>query len=243
MKKSASLKFQPLSKYPLGKRLSIRLIDYALYFLILMLGKTVRFDTSERAGNNHRGWDMMEQFSTDKDLCIAAFWHDRILLTNYFWRFSNYAAMVSESFDGEYIARISQRFGHGIVRGSSTRGGTRAIRAMIRLLKNERYSLTLTIDGPKGPRYEVKPGAVILAKMTGAPIVPILIEPRKFWRLNSWDRLQIPWPFTRARVFVSEPIFVSKDSTENDLRSSEEELQRKLDELVARGKQWRESKN
>ncbi|NNE98329.1 MAG: lysophospholipid acyltransferase family protein [Pyrinomonadaceae bacterium] len=241
--RSAALQLKPLSDYPISKRIAIYLTDYALFFFIHILGKTIRFDLSELEKNNHLGWQTMKQFTTKKPPCIAAFWHDRILLTTYFWRFSNYAAMVSESFDGEYIARVSQRFGHGIARGSSTRGGTQALRKMIKLLKKDKFSLTLTVDGPKGPRYNVKPGAVLLAKITGTPIVPILIQPLKFWTLNSWDKLQIPMPFGRAKVFVKEPIFVNRDATEEDLKSYQQELQSKLDELVLLGKQWRESKD
>ncbi|MCB1023911.1 MAG: lysophospholipid acyltransferase family protein [Acidobacteria bacterium] len=235
-KDSESLKFTSLSHYPWQKRVSIYLIDIFLYSLMAVLGRTVRFDLSDKK-TDHLGWQTMEQFTTEKPLCIAVFWHDRILLTTYFWRFSNYAAMVSESFDGEYITRVSQRFGHGIARGSSTRGGTSALRKMIALLRKEKFSLTLTIDGPRGPRYKVKPGAILLAKATGVPIVPILIQPLSYWKVNSWDQLQIPKPFTKAKVFVEDPIFVAKDS---DLENTEKELQRILDELVLRGKQWRD---
>lgn len=241
-KHSKSLNFASISSYSLKDRILIRLIDYSLYVFMKILGKTIRFDTSQKSENYHEGWKCMERFTTEKPLCIAVFWHDRILLTTYFWRFSNYAAMVSESFDGEYIARTSQRFGHGMARGSSTRGGTKALRIMKNLLKKESFSLTLTIDGPKGPRYEVKSGAILLAKITGVPIIPILIEPKKFWTVNSWDKLQIPKPFTKAKVFVSEPIYVSKDSDKKELEKKRQEVQRKLDELVEIGEQWRDSK-
>ncbi|MEZ5347197.1 MAG: lysophospholipid acyltransferase family protein [Pyrinomonadaceae bacterium] len=241
-KQSESLKPASLSGYSFGKRLSIYLIDIFLYSVMNLLGKTIRFDLSEQS-SEHLGWQTMKQFTNDKPLCIAVFWHDRILLTTYFWRFSNYAAMVSESFDGEYIARVSQRFGHGIARGSSSRGGTSALRRMIGLLKKEKFSLTLTIDGPRGPRYEVKAGALLLAKTTGVPIVPILIQPRKFWTMNSWDKLQIPKPFTTAKVFVADPLFISRDSDSEELENSRKEVQRILDELVLRGEQWRNGKN
>lgn len=221
--------------------MSIYLIDSFFYSLMSILGKTVRFDLSDKK-SDHLGWQTMEQFTTEKPLCIAVFWHDRILLTTYFWRFSNYAAMVSESFDGEYIARVSQRFGHGIARGSSSRGGSSALRKMIGLLRKEKFSLTLTIDGPRGPRYEVKPGALLLAKTTGVPIVPILIQPKSSWTMKSWDKLQIPKPFTTAKVFVADALFVSKNSSADELECSRKEVQRILDELVLRGKQWRDSK-
>ena len=241
-KNSESLHFASISAYSLKDRFLIRCIDIGLYIFIRLLGTTIRFEADHHLSSED-GWKCMEQFTTEKPLCIAVFWHDRILLTTYFWRFSNYAAMVSESFDGEYIARTSQRFGHGMARGSSTRSGTKALRKMKNLLEKEKFSLTLTIDGPKGPRYEVKSGAILLAKITGVPIVPILVQPKKFWTIGSWDKLQIPKPFTKTKVFVSEPIFVAPGTEKDDLEKARSEVQRKLDELVLVGEQWRESKH
>ena len=114
---------------------------------------------------------------------------------------------------------------------------------MSSLLKKEKFSLTLTIDGPKGPRYKVKSGAILLAKITGVPIVPILIQPKKYWTVRSWDKLQIPKPFTRARVFVSDPILVPPDTRKEDIEIKRLEVQRKLDELVFFGEQWRQRKH
>ena len=239
-KESKSLHFNSISSYSLKDRFLIHLIDLGLYLFISILGKTIRFRTHK--SNSDNGWEYMKQFTADKPLCIAVFWHDRIMLTSYFWRFSNYAAMVSESFDGEYISRVSQRFGHGIARGSSTRSGTKALRILKTLLEKEQFSLTLTIDGPKGPRYEVKSGAILLAKITGVPIVPILVQPKKYWTVRSWDKLQIPKPFTKAKVFVSKPIYISASAKKQDIENLRKEVQRKLDELVLLGEQWRNNK-
>lgn len=240
-KDSESLNFASIAGYSFKEKILIRVIDYSLYIFMSILGKTITFDTTHKINNEHFGWQAMEQLTTEKPLCIAVFWHDRILLTTYFWRFSNYAAMVSESFDGEYIARVSQRFGHGMARGSSTRGGTKALRIMKKLLKKDKFSLTLTIDGPKGPRYQVKSGAILLSKITGVPIVPILIQPKSFWTINSWDKMQIPKPFTTAKVFVSEPIYVENSADKDELEDIRKEVQKKLDELVELGEQWRNS--
>jgi lysophospholipid acyltransferase (LPLAT)-like uncharacterized protein len=105
------------------------------------------------------------------------------------------------------------------------------------------HTIALTIDGPKGPRYQVKSGAVFLAKKAGVPVIPIVAESSKFWTINSWDKLQIPKPFTKAKIFFGEPVFVAEDSTAEELESKQKDLQRMLDELVLRGKQWRQSKN
>jgi lysophospholipid acyltransferase (LPLAT)-like uncharacterized protein len=147
--------------------------------------------------------------------------------------------MTSQSFDGEYIARFIQRFGYGAARGSSTRGATGAVIEMVRLMRVG-CPTAFTIDGPKGPRYEAKMGAVLLAKKTGNPILPFTITPAKFWEARkSWDRSQIPKPFARARVDIAAPIFVAADAGEELLQTKRDQLQQALDEINQRGDEWR----
>jgi lysophospholipid acyltransferase (LPLAT)-like uncharacterized protein len=148
--------------------------------------------------------------------------------------------MSSPSFDAEYIKRFIRRFGYGAVRGSSTRGGVGALVKMIRLMKDG-LPAGFSIDGPKGPKYVAKSGANMLAKKTGNPVLPFIIEAEKHWEIGSWDRLQIPKPFSRARVFIAEPIYVEKEAGDREIEESRKLLQTKLDELVTLGKQWRES--
>src|ERR671910_1603392 len=112
--------------------------------------------------------------------------------------------MTSRSFDGEYIARFIQRFGYGAVRGSSTRGGVGAVVEMARLMRAG-CTTAFTIDGPKGPRYVAKMGAVLLAKKTGQPILPVTMALQRYWIAPTWDSFQVPKPFSRACVFVAEP--------------------------------------
>jgi lysophospholipid acyltransferase (LPLAT)-like uncharacterized protein len=150
--------------------------------------------------------------------------------------------MTSRSFDGEYIARFIQRFGYGAARGSSTRGGLEALVKMVKLMR-EGFPAGFTIDGPKGPRYVAKPGACLLAKKTGTPVIPFVIETKGFIQLRSWDKLQVPFPFTRAKVLVGNPIFVDENADANVLKEKQLSLQLSLDELVKRGVQWRSSKD
>jgi lysophospholipid acyltransferase (LPLAT)-like uncharacterized protein len=173
-------------------------------------------------------------------LPIYTFWHDRIFLGTYFWRKRGIVVLTSKSFDGEYIARFIQRFGYGAARGSSTRGGIGAVVEMVRLMRAG-CPTAFTLDGPKGPRYEAKPGAVLLAKKTGQPMLPFVIMPVKFWRLKSWDQMQVPHPFTRARIFIKPPIDVPPDANEALLEAKRVELQQSLDELVKRGEEWKKS--
>ena len=148
--------------------------------------------------------------------------------------------MTSQSFDGEYIARFLQRFGFGAVRGSGTRGAVGAMVEMARLLRDG-VSVGFTLDGPKGPRRIAKMGAILLAKKTGQPILPFNVEAKKRWTAGSWDRLQVPMLFTRARIEVAPPIRVPADANDETLHEKLEELQKAMDGLNRRGEQWRAS--
>ncbi|MDQ3062746.1 MAG: lysophospholipid acyltransferase family protein, partial [Acidobacteriota bacterium] len=158
----------------------------------------------------------------------------------YFFRNRGIVVMTSQSFDGEYIARFTQRFGYGAVRGSSTRGGVGALVEMIRLMKKG-LPMAFSVDGPRGPKYVAKTGAILLAKKTGNPLMPFVVETEQFWTINNWDNLQIPKPFTRAKIFIAAPIYVGADAGEAETENKRLDLQKKLDEAVKLGKQWRES--
>ncbi|SRR5215204_5382112 len=226
--------FKPadLSAYSFKQRLLIRLADWTFYLLIKIIGKTVKVETE--GAENYTAVEKMGK------LPILCFWHDRIFLGTYFHRDRRIVVITSQSFDGEYIARFIQRFGYGAIRGSSTRGGVGALVEMIRLMKNG-LATAFTIDGPKGPRYVAKSGACLLAKKTGNPILPFVFEAEKFWEAKSWDRLQIPKPFTRTRLFYAAPIYVAPDANEDEIERKREELQTSLDNLVEHAKKWRES--
>ena len=210
----------------------IRFADWAFYLLIKLIGKTIRYETE--------GWENFEQIERSGKIPIYAFWHNRIFAGTYFFRNRGIVVITSQSFDGEYIARFIQRFGYGAVRGSSTRGGVGALVEMIRLMKRG-LPMGFTVDGPKGPKYVAKSGAVLLAKKTGNPLMPFVVETEKFWTVKSWDKLRIPKPFTRAKVFIMEPICVPQDAGESEIENKRLELQAKLDAAVEFGKQWRES--
>ncbi len=226
--------FKPadLSAYSFKQRTLIRLADWVFYLLIKIIGKTVRVETE--GAENYRAVEAAGK------LPIICFWHNRIFLGTYFHRDRRIVVITSQSFDGEYIARFIQRFGYGAIRGSSTRGGVGALVEMIRLMKNG-LATSFSIDGPKGPRYVAKSGACLLAKKTGNPMLPFSVEAEKFWEVKSWDRLQIPKPFTRAKFFHAAPIYVAPDADDTEIERKRQELQDKLDELVALGEQWRQS--
>ncbi len=224
--------FQDISHYSRKQRFLIRTGGWVFYMLVRLIGATLRYELE--------GVDPMANKDGDGKPPILCFWHDRIVASTYFFRDRGIVVMSSISFDAEYTARCIQRLGFGVIKGSSTRGGTRALVEMIRLMKSGIPS-GFTIDGPRGPRYIAKPGPTLLAKRTGCPIIPFIIESSSFRSLGSWDKLQIPRPFSKAKVFFAEPIVVQPDADDEALEASTALLQRSLDDLVNRGREWREN--
>jgi lysophospholipid acyltransferase (LPLAT)-like uncharacterized protein len=215
-------RFADLSRYTFRQRLAIRAADLAFYSAIRLVGPTVRFQVE--------GWENWEEASSGGGLPIYTFWHDRIFLALHFWRRRRIVVMTSQSFDGEYIARFIQRFGCGAARGSSTRGGAGALVEMARLVRAG-CPTAFTIDGPKGPRHEAKMGALLLAKKTGQAVLPFSVNAERFWQVPSWDRLQIPKPFTRAVVRIAPPVRVAADADAQALAAKRDELQRALEKV------------
>ena len=139
---------------------------------------------------------------------IYAFWHAHMLLPAYVGKNRNVKVLISQHRDGEYIAQIVQRLGYGVARGSTTRGGAKALLRMIKQIKEDSISLAITPDGPKGPRFVAQSGAILLGQKTQYPIIPVMIHLSKYWELPSWDKFCIPKPFSKARIFYGNPILV-----------------------------------
>lgn len=206
--------FASLEQYSFKQRLIIRLAGILLYGLIRAICATVRFDV--------RGWE----HHIEQEPLVYCFWHNRIPTATYFWRKRGIVVMSSRSFDSEYIARFIQRFGYGTAKGSSTRGARAGLIQMIRAMRSGK-SAAFTVDGPRGPIYQAKPGALLVSAKTGAAILPFSISLDRCWRLPSWDRIEIPKPFARAIVVIGER-FYAKDA---DDEAEREQLQRALERL------------
>jgi lysophospholipid acyltransferase (LPLAT)-like uncharacterized protein len=142
-----------------------------------------------------------------KEPFIAVFWHGEILPVTWAHRGMGFAALISRHDDGEIIARVVEGLGLNTVRGSTTRGGVRALLESAQLLNNG-VSLAITPDGPRGPRHEFAPGALIVAQRTGRPIVAIAATASRAWHARSWDRHLVPKPFARVTITYSEAQFV-----------------------------------
>jgi lysophospholipid acyltransferase (LPLAT)-like uncharacterized protein len=207
------------------QRLKLTAITWSAYLLIRLLGPSLRYQIS---------------FAKDgpQDLSFSptvfVFWHRCILPACYAFRNRKIAVMTSSSFDGEYIARIIELFGYRAVRGSSTRGGVRALLGMHTEIEEGR-SVAFTIDGPLGPIYVAKPGPVLLARNTGVPIVAFYVAPQRAWTLNSWDRMLIPKPFSRVNVRIGRYIHVPEHAARQELEQLHAAMQASLEKVQAEG--------
>lgn len=159
---------------------------------------------------------------------ILGFWHGRALTAILYFRDSGVTAMTSQNFDGEWISRIMWRFGHQTARGSTSRGGSRALVELRRALEAGRTA-AFTLDGPRGPARIAQAGAVWLAGATGHPVLPLHVEASRAWVVESWDRHLIPKPGSDVIVAFGAPISVpSTDPTIVEMRRLE------LEESLAR---------
>jgi lysophospholipid acyltransferase (LPLAT)-like uncharacterized protein len=168
---------------------------------------------------------------------IVVFWHAHLLLMLHSRFRRPIVVMSSQHRDAEYIVRVYERYGVECVRGSSTRGGTQALRGFIQKAKNGR-NLVFTPDGPKGPARIVKEGVIAAARMTGLPLVPVAFAAKKKKLLGSWDRMVIPYPFSKALYLYGEPLVVPRDGDaeewrvklENTLNALAEEAERMVNQ-------------
>jgi lysophospholipid acyltransferase (LPLAT)-like uncharacterized protein len=201
------------------KLFQARLIAAAGYPAVRMLGSTWRWRAS--------GLEHLDAVAQAGRLPIMAFWHGRILPATYYFRRRGIVVITSENFDGEWIARIIERFGYGTARGSTSRGGRKALLQLTRDMAAGK-SAAFTVDGPRGPARIVQPGAVWLAKATGNPVVPFHIESSRHWTLDTWDRTQVPRPFATAAVALGEPLYVPQTAGSADIEASRQTLEDRL---------------
>jgi lysophospholipid acyltransferase (LPLAT)-like uncharacterized protein len=224
--------FGDLARYSKRDRLIIRAADLFFYLLIRGICSTLRWEI--------RGLEHLDSILSAGHLPIFTFWHTCILSATWFWRDRGIVVMSSVSRDAEYTGRVIKRFGYGTARGSSTRGGGRALAEMAQCLDNG-LEVAFTIDGPRGPAYEAKPGAVTLARHTGQAVLPFHIAIDRGIELSTWDRLKVPLPFTRALVLIAEPIYVPRQSSSEGVTAKQGVLQSTLDRLRDEAEVWRRS--
>ena len=207
------------------KRAEVALIAALGYPSINMLGHTLRWRVE---GLHH-----FDAIVASGRQPVMGFWHGRILPATYYFRRRGIVVITSENFDGEWIARIIERFGYGTARGSTTRGGRKAILQLVRDMEQGKPA-GFTLDGPRGPARVAQPGAIWLARATGNPVLPFHLEASSHWTTRGWDRTQIPKPFSTVALAVGEPIEVPRDATDARMESARQELERRLQQLESR---------
>lgn len=173
--------------------------------LIRLVGATCRVEFHDPHG----------YFVPGRKPCLIAFWHSRLFLMPVIYRRMPtrrlLTALISPSRDGELIASVAGRFGIASARGSSSKQARVGVRELIRAVQEEESDLIITPDGPRGPAEVVQPGLLYVAAATGAPIIPVTCEHSCFWPLRSWDRFQIPAPFSKATITFHRPVEVDPD--------------------------------
>lgn len=199
-----------------------RLLAWLLPRLIFLVHKTLALTIR---------WEFVgERYKEGDAPYILSFWHARILMMPFAYKGWNGSMLISEHKDGAMIADAVELMGIQSSRGSSSRGGARALLEMIRIARKGR-ALGITPDGPKGPREVVQPGTVQLAKKTGLPLRAVCYATRRHKRANSWDRFYLPLPFTRGVFVIGEPVYAGEDDAETlkQFQQTMDEVQAKAD--------------
>lgn len=210
------------SFYPLIYRL-IPLCYYLLRFYLSLLRVRVA------------GEEIALGCLADYGRLIVAVWHQRFLpALAYVTKFRNFEPiiMISQSRDGEMIARIAERLGLVPVRGSSSRGGTTALLEILKALRKNPAVIHI-VDGPTGPKGIVKPGLISMAQMSGAVILPVIVSAKKAWIMRSWDQFLVPKPFSEVTIEWGQPFVVPRDLDENRHEELRTEIEKKLSEGYA----------
>lgn len=210
------------------KRCQVATIAAVGYPLIHLLGRTFRWRVE--------GLQHLDAIASLGRQPVMACWHGRILPGTVYFRNRGIVVITSENFDGEWIARILQRFGYETARGSTSRGARKAMRQLVRDMARGKPAC-FTLDGPRGPARVAQPGAVWLAKTTGNPILPFHLEASSYWTVNSWDRALIPKPFSTVSLSIGEPVEVAKGESKPGLEAVRLDLERRLAALERRAEQ------
>lgn len=193
-----------------------------IHFFIKFLHLTYRYSYEDEANRQKA------VLSTNHNSFVLATWHENILLAVATQaNFKRYVCMVSKSKDGDFASQVLYKFGFDAVRGSSSKDGQKALMSMINLVKQGQPG-AITVDGPRGPRREVKKGIIEISRATGVPILPFIAAPEKYWQLKSWDQFRIPKPFTKIIIKYGDPITVPSTAKPENYKEISERIKEKL---------------
>ncbi len=219
----------PRPETELSRRPRYRWIGRAGGLVLRLWGGTLRLE-----------WDLPESvraLEQSGEPVIYAFWHCHMLSLTWAYRGCGAVVLASQHGDGEAITQVIHRLGYGTVRGSTTRGGVRAAIEMARLGRAG-YTLAVTPDGPRGPRHQLQPGIILIAQRSGLPIVPLAAGMRSGRRLDSWDRFELPAPFSRVRIVGGEPIAIPAETPRSEAMVWKSRIQEAMDAVERRAEAW-----
>jgi len=199
---------------------SDRVLADTAYLLIAALGKTLRLT---EVGREH----VAAARATGRPI-LFVLWHNRLLFLGYLLARERLVIMASSSRDGDLIARVAHRHGIAAVRGSSSRGGALAARALARTMRERRLAGAITPDGPRGPRHVLQPGSLLVARLAGALIVPVALGFSRKKVFSSWDAFQLPWPFAGARLVFGEPVSLPDVESATAFEECRADIERRL---------------
>ena len=193
--------------------------------LFLAWGATLRF--------HRHGYDNLLQARAEGTRLVFAIWHDELFPLTWLHRNEGVVGVVSPSRDGEFLAGVMKRVGFNLARGSSSGGGLRALISAYKQMRTQNVDAVFTVDGPRGPRHEVKPGVVYLAAKADALVLPVRVTmgPRKVFS-RAWDRFQLPWPGAKCDVYYGKPFSVSLEGKEEGMTRECARVKRSLDALA-----------
>lgn len=219
-----------LPKLPWHRRIQIPILAAVVYSVVRVLGPTLRFSGVGEA--------MVLERWTTKQPTIWAFWHRCILPITWYARGRGIVVMNTTAFDGQWTRKVIEWLGYGTAQGSSSRGGLRGLAVMAQRIK-EGLDCAFTIDGPRGPRYVAKIGPVLLARMTGAPIMVFHVGLERGKTIEkTWDHFCLPSLFTPAILVVAPPIYVPQDADSDMIRAKHEEMQKELERVRDIAEGW-----
>jgi lysophospholipid acyltransferase (LPLAT)-like uncharacterized protein len=224
---SSELRAPQLSRW---RRMQIPIIAAIAYTALRLIGPTLRLEIV--------GIHNAVQIRDRGEPAIGAFWHRCIFPAIWMWRHRGIVVLNTVNFDGQWTRRVIERLGFGTAQGSSTRGAIEGLTVMAKRLQEGKH-VALTIDGPRGPRYVAKPGAVILGRRTGKPVSVFHMAVEWGYTLEkSWDQLRLPYPFSRGVMICAPPIRVAMDADGDTVRLKQGEIQSSLERVRDIAEAW-----
>lgn len=215
------------------RRLGYRVAVYMAIALIELLWRTCRIRVVGEEG--------LQRAIAERGAAIPVCWHQHLILCSRYWVARRVPKlrpgfMISPSVDGEAPAMLAEWYGAQVVRGSSTYTGARAVRHLYKAIARDKLSPLVTPDGPRGPRFQFKGGAALLAQLCQVPLVPLAFAARPARVLKTWDKFVFPWPFAKVVLAVGEPIMLSRELNETQEAELERDMALRMHETYRRAR-------